>query len=132
MSLTVVAANVSGIPAGIYRWDPETNALREVADGDRRREVQDAALSQASLGTAAAVLAIAGDPSPIEERYGPRAPRYAQQESGHVAQNVLLAAAALGLAAVPMGAFEDDRLAAVLRLPPEEQVYYLIPVGYAG
>jgi nitroreductase len=43
---------------------------------------------------------------------------------------VLLEAVALGLAAVPMGAFSDERVEATLGLPPNERALYLIPVGH--
>jgi nitroreductase len=50
-------------------------------------------------------------------------------EAGHAAQNVLLTATALGLAAYPLGAFEDARVAQVLRLGRGEAPVYLVPVG---
>ena len=65
-------------------------------------------------------------------KYGnERAPRYVQMEAGHAAQNALLEAVALGLGAVPVGAFEDARVRTVLDLPEGEEPLYLIPVGKA-
>ena len=43
-----------------------------------------------------------------------------RMEAGHAAQNALLAATALGLAACPVGAFEDARLVQVLTLGRSE------------
>ena len=63
-------------------------------------------------------------------KYGRRAERYCFIEAGHVAQNVLLQATALHLAGVPIGAFEDDAVAAVLKLPKTHRVLYLLPVGF--
>jgi nitroreductase len=51
-------------------------------------------------------------------------------EAGHAGQNILLEAVALGLAAVPMGAFDDDLLSEALGLPEDQRPLYLIPVGY--
>jgi nitroreductase len=51
-------------------------------------------------------------------------------EAGHAAQNLLLEAAAVGLAAVPVGAFDDDRVRETLGLPRSEAPLYLIPVGH--
>jgi nitroreductase len=51
-------------------------------------------------------------------------------EAGHAAQNLLLAAAAFGLGAAPVGAFQDEDMAQVLRLARDEMPLYLIPVGW--
>lgn len=52
-------------------------------------------------------------------------------EAGHAAQNVLLAATSEGLAAVPVGAFDDAALARALVLPAGETPLYVVPVGTA-
>jgi SagB-type dehydrogenase family enzyme len=63
-------------------------------------------------------------------KYGlERGTRYVHIEVGHAAQNLLLMAAALGLGAVPMGAFNDAELAQALGLPADHEPLYLIPVG---
>jgi nitroreductase len=48
---------------------------------------------------------------------------------GHAAQNVCLQAAALGLGAVVVGAFEDGSVKRVLGLAGGEEPLALIPVG---
>jgi nitroreductase len=50
-------------------------------------------------------------------------------EAGHAAQNLLLQAVALGLGAVPIGAFYDDRVREALHLPSGQEPLYLIPAG---
>ena len=44
---------------------------------------------------------------PLQRRYGERGYRYLLLEAGHVAQNMLLGAVALGASAVPLGGFDD-------------------------
>ena len=56
--------------------------------------------------------------------------RYVFIEVGHCAQNVHLEAIALGLASVPIGAYEDDRVKKVLALPKKIEPLYIIPIGY--
>ena len=51
------------------------------------------------------------------------------REAGHAAQNILLQATALGLAAVPIGGFDPAAVTHLLALPPGQTVLYLIPVG---
>ena len=66
----------------------------------------------------------------LAEKYDEeRSVRYAHLEAGHAAQNLLLQAAALGLAAVPIGAFRDEEIQSVLSLPSEQIAVYLIRVG---
>jgi SagB-type dehydrogenase family enzyme len=65
----------------------------------------------------------------ISSRYGERGARYADIEVGHAAQNIHLQAVALGLASVPIGAFDDNAVASLLGLSKEETPVYIIPVG---
>jgi nitroreductase len=51
-------------------------------------------------------------------------------EAGHAAQNVFLQAVALGLDSVPVGAFDDAAISAVLGLPKDARPLYILPVGY--
>lgn len=67
------------------------------------------------------------------QRYRERAFRYIHMECGHMAQNLLLQACALGLGAVPIGAFRDAELDALLGLDgARETTLYLVPVGVPG
>lgn len=50
-------------------------------------------------------------------------------EAGHAAQNLLLAAAAMDLGAVPIGAFNDAEVAEALGLSSQEEPLYVIPEG---
>lgn len=116
-----------------WRYMPADHALARVQAGDRRPALRAAALDQESVGTAPLVVVIAAVPARTAERYGEeRAIRYVQLEAGHAAQNLLLEAVALGLAAVPVGAFDDAQLGSALALPADQAPLYLIPVGYAA
>jgi hypothetical protein len=55
--------------------------------------------------------------------------RYVFIEVGHAAENVLLEATALGLAAVPVAAFDDDALRGVLGVGAAETPLYILCVG---
>ena len=80
--------------------------------------------------SAAAVVLIAAIFGRTRFKYGLRGYRFALLEAGHVAQNVLLAATALGLAAVPLGAFYDRRMDAFLGLDGvNESSLYAIALG---
>jgi SagB-type dehydrogenase family enzyme len=100
-----------------------------VLEGDRRRELCDAALGQAWVGDAPANIVIAAVYGRTTAKYGERGIRYVHIEVGHAAQNLCLQATALNLGAVTVGAFHDERVKTILNLPDIEQPLYLIPIG---
>lgn len=116
--------------AGVYEYEPEQHALRQVLAGDVRANLQAAALDQPCVGQAPVCLVIAMEVRRSAIKYGNRAERYCLLEAGHVAQNVLLQATAMGLAGVPVGAFDDRQVAALLHLPPNVNPVYLLPLGH--
>ena len=117
------------LPEGVYHYEPAEHVLSRTVTGSRQRDVGAAALDQEAIYRAPAVFVIAAVYERTAIKYGSRAERYVEMEAGHAAQNLLLQAAALGLGAVPIGAFYDDRLQAALDLPNEEKPLYVIPVG---
>jgi nitroreductase len=54
----------------------------------------------------------------------------ANLEAGHVAQNVLLQATALGLGAVPVAGIEPKDVQKAASLPAQHTPIYLLPVGH--
>lgn len=117
--------------SGAYEYEPAAHALRQVIAGDPRLDLHRASYDQRSVGTAPFCMVIAVDVSRTATKYGNRAERYCLIEAGHIAQNVLLQATADGLAGVSVGAFDDRKIAALLKLPPNLQPVYLLPIGYA-
>lgn len=116
---------------GVYQYLPQAHALKLHLSGDLHLELSAAALDQECVRNASAVFVLAAIYEQLAPKYGEdRSRRYAHMEAGHAAQNLLLQAAALGLAAVPAGAFTDDRVKKVLQLPAGQQPLYLVPVGY--
>ena len=63
-------------------------------------------------------------------KYGLRGYRFALLEAGHVAQNVLVAATELAVAALPLGGFYDARVERLLGVDGvDESVVYAIVLG---
>jgi len=113
----------------LWRYEPKRHGLAKVADGDVRRDVARAGLDQAPLKRAPGIIIIIAKPSITAAKYGDRAERYCMLEAGHVGQNILLTAQALGLGACPMGAFRDAEVLDVLGLGDDYLPLCLIPVG---
>ncbi len=118
---------------GIWRYHPENHSLTRHAEEDARESLVNAAWDQRFIAQAPCVFAISVIMERTTEQYGERGEmRYVPMDVGHAAQNVLLQTVALGLAAIPVGAFDDAAVAKILALPGQEQPMYLIPVGYSG
>ena len=129
LELYLVAGNVQNLDPGIYKYASPGHKLKKIMPGDQRRVLAAAALNQDCVANAAAVLVFTAVERRTTRKYGSRGVRYMHIEVGHAAQNVFLQATALGLGAVVVGAFDDDRLRETLKLPEGEAPLYLMPLG---
>ncbi|MBI5015883.1 MAG: SagB/ThcOx family dehydrogenase [Deltaproteobacteria bacterium] len=101
--------------------------LREDARGTA---IAQAALGQGFLAQASAVLLWTAVYPRAAWKYGDRALRYLGLDLGHVAQNLCLAAEALGLGCCPVAAFLDDEVNAILDVDGNQEfAYYLAAIG---
>jgi SagB-type dehydrogenase family enzyme len=117
-------------PNQVMHYLPDGHRAQTRAVSDLRPELRAAAVGQSSVGTAPVVIVVAAVPGRLSQRYGGKAEEYVHIEVGHASQNILLQAAALGLAAVPVGSLDPSRVADILALPADQTVLYLIPVGH--
>ena len=110
------------LPEGhrVEQWDAPTTLPAEL---------RDAAVGQPAISARPLLLVVTGTTRRSAGKYGARASRFVTLEAGHCAQNVLLQAVAIGLGAVPVGAFSDEAVRHRLGLPDEVTPYYLIAVG---
>jgi SagB-type dehydrogenase family enzyme len=116
---------------GVFRYEPVSHQLKLVKQTDARPALYEAALKQEPVLRAPAVFALAAVYARTAQKYGQeRSPRYVHLEAGHAAQNLLLQATAMGLGAVPIGAFHDQEVQEALGIPTDHQPLYLIPVGH--
>ena len=129
LEIYAVAGNVEDLSPGVYKYEPGKHQLERVMDGDMRLELSSAALGQGSVRSGAIAFVFTAVYERITIKYGDRGVRYVHLETGHAAQNLCLQATAMGLGAVTVGAFEDEKVVEVLNLPEDEQPLYIIPVG---
>lgn len=116
---------------GILRYDAGNHRAHRVTASDVRAALYEGGFRQAAIREAPSVFIVVGVYSRTAKKYGQaRTPRYVALEAGHATQNLLLQAAALGLASVPIGAFDDEAVRKALRLPPSHRPLYLVPVGH--
>jgi SagB-type dehydrogenase family enzyme len=131
LELYVAAQRVDGLDVSLLHYDP----LRHVLELLRP-------LDSAELGgltpygdvvhQSAALIVVAAMFWRSRFKYGARAYRFTLLEAGHVGQNLSLAAAALGLATVPLGGFYDRGVDSLLGIDGiHEAAIYLFPVAAA-
>jgi SagB-type dehydrogenase family enzyme len=115
---------------GVFHYRPQRHDLEVVSEDDVRLRLFGGAVGQEAVRDAPAVFVVTAVFARTAVKYGDRAVRYVHVEAGHVAQNVLLQATALGLGAVPVGAFDDTAVSELIGLPTDHEPLYLLPVGH--
>lgn len=129
LEVYVVIGNVSELKEGIYRYIPKNHKLICLQTGDYRKQLARAALGQACVREAPAVILLTGIPSRITGKYGQRGLQYMMMEAGHAAQNVCLQAVTRQIGVVPLGAFKEDQVQNLFHLDDSELPLYLLPFG---
>lgn len=130
LEIRLVAGEGSGFEPGTYRYVPEENVLVQEIKGDLREKLSKAALFQPLIENAFASIVISAVYPRITSKYGKRGIRYAHLEAGHAAQNVYLLGAELGIGTCAVGAFDDEEVRKVLKMPINEDPLYILPLGY--
>ncbi|HIP52763.1 MAG TPA: SagB/ThcOx family dehydrogenase [Chromatiales bacterium] len=129
LEVYLAAGHVTGLEAGVYRYDQHRHRLVQVTAGDKRNSLADAAWGQAWVAEAPVVIVLAAVYECTTAKYGRRGLRYVHMEAGHAAQNLCLQGVSLGLGTTTVGAFSDDEVKRALGLTGSEAPLYLLPVG---
>jgi SagB-type dehydrogenase family enzyme len=124
--------SVDGVPAALYHYATLEHALELVKPLNRRTELWPI-LDDGLQGSTPAVAFLLTARFPrVQAKYAERGYRFALMESGHIAQNLLLAAAGLALHALPAGGFFDAGANVLIGVDGEQEaVVYVIVVGRA-
>jgi len=124
------AQDVSGLEKGIYHYSPREHAIELLKEGSFGTRLAEAALDQDFLAAAGVVFCWTAVFARSAWKYAERAYRYVYLDAGHIAQNVALAAVALGLGSCQIAALYDDEVNSLLGVDGEEEsVLYLTAVG---
>jgi SagB-type dehydrogenase family enzyme len=123
------ALNVADLDGGLYHYNAGENLVELVRSGNHADALRRITFTD-EVGTAALVVILTGIPVKTRLKYGERGYRFMLMEAGHIGQNLLLTATAMGLATVPLGGFIDDELDAFLGIDGLDEVsLYLFAVG---
>jgi SagB-type dehydrogenase family enzyme len=121
---------VSGLDSGLYHYSVPNHELDFIKLGEFGGEVSRGALDQKMAEHAAVVFIWSAVFQRSKWKYLQRAYRYVFLDAGHIAQNLALAAEALGYGTCQIGAIYDDELNQLLDLDGEEEsVIYLSTVA---
>lgn len=116
-------------PDGFYQYVPQGHKVRKLGTEDLRPGLARVAGGQKTVGEAGAVFVITAVYERTAAKYRTHATRYVHLEAGHVAQNILLQAVALGLASVPIGGGGNKRVIEALSIPADHEPVYIVSVG---
>lgn len=84
---------------------------------------------QEFIASAPYIIVVCSKMDQIKRSYEERAEKYARQQAGAAIENMLLKVADLGLVSCWIGAFIDDSIKAVLRVPDNVNVEAMLPIA---
>ena len=129
LELYALVREVDGLEAGAYHYHPFRHRLEWLGPFEPER-LQGAFVDREIAERAAALLVVTTMIWRSRFKYGERGYRFALLEAGHAAQNMVLAATALALAALPLGGFYDRRLDELVGADGlDEATVYAIALG---
>ena len=130
LELYAGVVRVDDLEPGLYHFDPLWPGLEVLRSSLAADELATLSTYPEIASSCSVIIFVAAIFGRARFKYGLRGYRFALLEAGHVAQNVTLAAASLGLAAVPLGAFYDRRTDTFLGLDGvNESTVYAIALG---
>jgi SagB-type dehydrogenase family enzyme len=130
-----VVFRVEALEPAVYHYRAVENVLEVMGPGLDPERLVGAALpmEREMVAGAAAMFCLVGSFLRHERKYGQGGYRMLVAEAGHISQNLVLAATALGVSARPFGGVFDDLLNLDLGLDGvEEQFLLAVLVGHAG
>ncbi|PWK88357.1 thiopeptide-type bacteriocin biosynthesis protein [Lentzea atacamensis] len=132
--LRLIALNVEGLTPGRYEVDEAHQTLIRLADAPSTEDLEATSMwfgeGTTELGNTPAVLALYVRVGSLRQTYGLRALRFAFTEAGHLAQNLTVTAAHLGIRTGLVGGFYDDLAHDVIGLDGVDDVLvYFLPLA---
>jgi SagB-type dehydrogenase family enzyme len=125
---------VEGLSSGVYHYRPIEHILEEIRPQPDKEAFLGAALPEERemLAGVSAMICLTAFFGRHEHKYGEGGYRMMVAEAGHISQNLILAATALGIDARPFGGVFDSVLNDLLGLSCDEEFLLSVILGYAG
>jgi nitroreductase len=126
INLLIYAASLAPCAGNTQEW-----RFIIVKDEKKKEELAKASYNQLWMKDAPVIIAICADEEEIGNRYGSRGKKmYMYIDCALAAENLILLAQSLGLGTCIVGAFDDEEISRILKLPKNVKPIMLIPVGY--
>ena len=77
------------------------------------------------------IVVICTDKKDLERNYYERGKMYARQQAGAAIENLFLKLTDLGLATCWIGAYSDETIKRILKIPDDIDIEAMLPIGYA-
>jgi len=104
-----------------------------VLDQETKKGLREAALDQAFIEEAPVVIVVCANVWRSGQGYGSRGINlYSLQDTAAATENMLLAATALGLATCWVGAFREEQVKDMLKIPDGVRPIAIVPIGHAA
>jgi SagB-type dehydrogenase family enzyme len=127
----VYALNVRGLPRGIYHYSALEKNLGTVSTGRLPKPGTMLSGQNWTNEASAIIFLVANFDRTMWKYQNPTAYRVVIIEAGHIAQNIAITAAKLGLSANPTSAIQDSLTERALGVaPPMEAVIYALSIGW--
>lgn len=95
-----------------------------------REELAAAAMDQTFVAQAPLVLLFCANPVRSGYKHGERSELFSVQDATIAAAYAQLTVQTLGLATVWVGAFDEQKVSEIVKLPPEQRPVAILPIGY--
>ncbi len=129
----LVAERVTGLEPGVYYYAPPSHALVPIRQGPGIEVVRRALERPGQVSSASVVVLLTNVFGRYGWRYANRGYRYALIDTGHIGENLRLAARSAGLVDSAPLRFHDERLNALLGIDGrQEAVCAVHAVGHPG
>lgn len=102
-----------------------------VKDKKKKEQLAKAALKQYFITKAPYLIVVCSDTYKIKKVYRKRGDLYAVQDTAAAIMTMLLKITDLGLASCWIGAFNENEVSRVLRLPEEVRPLAILPIGHS-
>jgi SagB-type dehydrogenase family enzyme len=130
LELYLYATRVNDLDPGLYHYDAEDRSLDVLRRQDDLDEIAGYFVQSDLARSAAAVLFVSAVFYRSTFKYGDRGYRFVLLEAGHLAQNAILTAQEMGLAAASVGGYTDRDVDRYLRFDGiSESTIYVILLG---
>jgi len=121
---------VAGLEPGLYRYLPLEHKLCSLRRGGEQAERVNEACHGQYVKESAVVFIWTAIPYRMEWRYTFLSPKLIALDAGHLCQNLYLASEAIGAGTCAIGAYDQDKMDAVLEVDGEDEfAVYVAPVG---